>query len=106
MSAEMVAASNAGNHLACLPECLRSSMRATFPNRLTINTPYHTRLRVLVDIAFTPPLLDGLRQRIHGACEHLLDRAGAGDTIELIEAYALPVPLTIISDLLGVPVKD
>ena len=83
-----------------------SSMRAMFRNLLTIDPPDHTRLRSLVQRAFTPRLIEGLRERIHGVCEDLLDRAGAGDTIELIEAYALPVPLTIISDLLGVPVKD
>ena len=82
------------------------SVRAMFRNLLTIDPPDHTRLRSLVQRAFTPRLIDGLRERIHGVCEDLLDRVGGNDRIELIEAYALPVPLTIISDLLGVPVKD
>jgi cytochrome P450 PksS len=83
-----------------------SSMRTMFRNLLTIDPPDHTRLRSLVQKAFTPRLIEGLRERISGVCDDLLDHVGAGDSIELIEAYALPVPLTIISDLLGVPVKD
>ncbi len=82
------------------------SIRAMFRNLLTIDPPDHTRLRSLVQRAFTPRLIDGLRERIHGVCEDLLDRVGGDDRIELIEAYALPVPLTIISDLLGVPLED
>jgi len=82
------------------------SMRAMFRNLLTIDPPDHTRLRSLVQKAFTPHLIEGLRGRIQGICEDLLDRAGGDDEIELIETYALPVPLTIISDLLGVPLQD
>src|SRR5213078_4548029 len=75
-------------------------------NLLTIDPPDHTRLRSLVQKAFTPRLIEGLRGRIQGVCEALLDRVVAGDRIDLIDAYALPVPLTIISDLLGVPLED
>ncbi|MEA2163161.1 MAG: hypothetical protein QOK37_1288 [Thermoanaerobaculia bacterium] len=82
------------------------SMQAMFRNLLTIDPPDHTRLRALVQKAFTPRLIEGLRGRIQTICDDVLDRAAGGGRIELIEAYALPVPLTIISDLLGVPVKD
>jgi len=82
------------------------SMRAMFRNLLTIDPPDHTRLRSLVQKAFTPRLIEELRDRIQLVCDALLDRAGSQGTIDLIEAYALPVPLTIISDLLGVPVQD
>jgi len=82
------------------------SMRAMFRNLLSIDPPDHTRLRSLVQKAFTPRLIEGLRGRIQGICDDLLGRAGNDETIELIEAYALPVPLTIISDLLGVPLED
>src|SRR5712692_2703199 len=74
------------------------SMRTMFRHLLSIDPPDHTRLRSLVQKAFTPRLIEGLRGRIQGSCDDLLDRAGDGETIELIEAYALPVPLTIISD--------
>jgi cytochrome P450 PksS len=83
-----------------------SSIRAMFRNLLSIDPPDHTRLRSLVQKAFTPRLIEGLRGRIQGICDDLLDRFRSGEPIELIEAYALPVPLTIISDLLGVPLED
>jgi len=82
------------------------SIRAMFRNLLTIDPPDHTRLRSLVQKAFTPRLIEELRDRIQRVCDVLLDRAGSQGTIDLIEAYALPLPLTIISDLLGVPVQD
>jgi cytochrome P450 len=74
-----------------------------FRHLLSLDPPDHTRLRSLVQKAFTPGLIEGLRDRIQGICDDLLDRAGNGETVELIAAYALPVPLTIISDVLGVP---
>ena len=79
------------------------SLRTMFRNLLSIDPPDHTRLRSLVQKAFTPGLIEGLRERIQGICDDLLDRAADGEMIELVGAYALPVPLTIISDLLGVP---
>jgi cytochrome P450 PksS len=85
---------------------LPPSMRTMFRHLLSIDPPDHTRLRSLVQKAFTPRLIEGLRERIQGICDDLLDRGGDGETIEVIEAYALPVPLTIISDLLGVPLED
>lgn len=81
-------------------------IRAMWRNLLTVDPPDHTRLRSLVQKAFTPRLIEELRDRIQGICDALLERAGSSDTIELVEAYALPLPLTIISDLLGVPVQD
>ena len=82
------------------------SLRTMFRNLLSIDPPDHTRLRSLVQKAFTPGLIAGLRERIQCICDDLLDRVADRGTIELIEAYALPVPLTIISDLLGVPLQD
>lgn len=82
------------------------AIRPMFRNLLTLDPPDHTRLRSLVQKAFTPRLIEGLRQRIQTVCDDLLDRVARSDTIDLIESYALPVPLTIIADLLGVPVQD
>jgi cytochrome P450 len=81
-------------------------IRAMYRNLITVDPPDHTRLRALVQKAFTPRMIEDLRGRIQRLCDELLDRAGGSDTIELMQAYALPVPLTIIADLLGVPVQD
>lgn len=68
--------------------------------------PDHTRLRTLVHKAFTPTLVERLRSRIQRACDELLDDLAAQGRMDLMSGYALPLPLTIIAELLGVPGKD
>jgi cytochrome P450 len=68
--------------------------------------PDHTRLRTLVHKAFTPTLVERLRSRIQRACDELLDDLAAQGQMDLMSGYALPLPLTIIAELLGVPEKD
>jgi cytochrome P450 len=79
-------------------------------NMLDLDDPDHARLRGLVSKAFTPRLIERLRGRIEALCEELLDameREGKrkGET-NLVAAYALPLPATVIAELLGVPVED
>lgn len=66
----------------------------------------HTRLRTLVHKAFTPTLVERLHERIHVVCHELLDRLETNSNIDLMTGYALPLPLTIIAGLLGVPLED
>jgi cytochrome P450 PksS len=75
-------------------------------NMLDLDAPDHTRLRALVQKAFTPRLVEQLRPRIQMLADDLLTNAQRSGHIELISAYALPVPLTIIAELLGVPAAD
>ena len=75
-------------------------------NMLDADEPDHTRLRALVRKAFTPRLIEQLRERIQMLCDDLLDAAQHKGGIELISDYALPVPATVIADLLGVPPED
>jgi cytochrome P450 PksS len=75
-------------------------------NMLDADEPDHTRLRALVRKAFTPRLIEQLRERIQMLCDDLLDAAQRKGGIELISDYALPVPATVIADLLGVPPED
>jgi cytochrome P450 len=79
-------------------------------NMLDLDDPDHVRLRALVSKAFTPRLIERLRERIEALCEALLDamereRERKGG-IDLVADYALPLPATVIAELLGVPVKD
>jgi cytochrome P450 len=77
-------------------------------NMLDLDEPDHRRLRALVSKAFTPRLIERLRQRIEAICQELLDgmeRRGHG-TAELVREYALPLPATVIAELLGVPASD
>lgn len=75
-------------------------------NMIDLDAPDHTRLRALVQKAFTPRLIEQLRPRIETLTDDLLAKAQQHGSIELLSAYALPVPLTIISELLGVPAAD
>lgn len=65
--------------------------------------PDHRRLRNLVQKAFTPAMIEGLSRRVEEIAEELLDAAAKKPVIDLIEDLALPLPLTVISEMLGVP---
>jgi len=79
-------------------------------NMLDLDDPDHARLRAIVSKAFTPRLVERLRGRIGVLCEELLDameregRRRGG--VELVADYALPLPATVIAELLGVPAED
>jgi cytochrome P450 PksS len=75
-------------------------------NMLDLDPPDHTRLRALVHKAFTPRLVEQLRARIEALCDQLLQMPMRTGRTELVGEYALPVPATIIADLLGVPPAD
>jgi P450-derived glycosyltransferase activator len=66
--------------------------------------PEHTRLRRLAQPAFSPKQMAGYRPRIEATVDGLLDRA-AGE-FDLVSAYAAPLPIAVITDLLGVPDAD
>ena len=75
-------------------------------NMLDSDAPEHTRLRGLVHTAFTPRLIENMRERIQRLTDELLDVAQARGSMDLIRDYALPLPTTIIAEMLGVPVPD
>ena len=65
--------------------------------------PDHTRLRGLVSRAFTPRVVEGLRPRIQQIVDGLLDRVQGAGRMEVISDLAYPLPVTVISEMLGVP---
>jgi cytochrome P450 len=75
---------------------------------LSIDPPDHTRLRRLVVKAFTPRRMAGLRPRIEEMTASLLDELAArpAGEADLLAEFAFPLPVTVISELLGVPVSD
>ncbi len=73
---------------------------------LMADDPDHRRLRDLVHKAFTPARIQSMTARIETLCNDLLDQAARKRQVDLIADYALPVPLTIISEMMGVPEKD
>jgi len=75
-------------------------------NMLDLDLPDHTRLRGLVQKAFTPRLVERMRERVASLTGELLDAALRRGRFDLIRDYALPIPTTIISEMLGVPAGD
>lgn len=75
-------------------------------NMLNSDDPDHRRLRNLVHKAFTPRIIADLAPRIEAICNQLLDQALAKGTIDLVTDFALPLPVTIIAELIGIPEAD
>jgi cytochrome P450 len=81
-------------------------------NLLAVDPPDHSRLRRLVAIPFTPKYIEGLRPRVQAITDTLLDmvQARTDETgrreMELIGDFAYPLPLTVISEMLGIPLAD
>ena len=65
--------------------------------------PVHTRLRTLVNRAFVSRNVERLRPRIASLANELIDRMAPSRQAELIQAYATPIPVVVIAELLGVP---
>jgi cytochrome P450 len=75
-------------------------------NMLNRDDPDHGRLRGLVHKAFTPRLVANMIDRIRTITSDLLDEVQARGRMDLIRDYALPLPTTIIAEMMGVPVRD
>lgn len=97
----------------------RDELGWPLPNPLTVNfdkfqsdqmldnePPKHTRLKSLMMKAFTPARVEGLRGNIQHMVNNLLDRAEDRGQMDLLAEYAEPLPVTVISELLGVPEED
>ena len=90
--------------------------RALQRNLLTLDPPDHTRLRKLVQPSFTASAMASLTERVQRIADDLLDAAeqeaaargeSAPDrTMELVRAFAYPLPVTVISEMVGIPLED
>ncbi|WP_415953898.1 cytochrome P450 family protein [Streptomyces sp. KLOTTS4A1] len=75
-------------------------------NLLLADPPQHTRLRKLVTREFTARRVEALAPRVQAVTDELLDAMGPRGRTNLIDAFAFPLPLTVICELLGVPAMD
>lgn len=82
------------------------SAEALGSHMLNSDPPDHTRLRKLVTKAFTPRRVAALRPRIEEITAALLDEMADRDEVDLLQAFANPLPVTVICELLGVPFAD
>ncbi|WP_236788810.1 cytochrome P450 [Amycolatopsis sp. GM8] len=73
---------------------------------LNMDPPDHTRLRKLVNKAFTARTVARLRPRIEQIADELLESIATTGRVDLLDAYAFPLPITVICELLGVRTED
>ena len=74
-------------------------------SKLELEPPVHTRLRTLVNRAFVSRQVERLRPRVEALANELIDRFPADGPVDLLPAFAAPLPITIIAEMLGVPVE-
>ncbi len=92
------------------PALYSSPSRSVHPglnqNMLFADPPAHTRLRALVGQAFTPRRVKGMESAVQATADALLDAASVRPEMDLIADFALPLPVIVICDLLGVPAAE
>lgn len=93
------------DNLDRMPEFLRQSATG-MRSMLVMDPPDHTRVRKLVNKAFTPKRVAALRGHIEAIVCELADEAQAKGTFDLIHDVAEPLPAIVIAELLGVPAED
>jgi len=73
---------------------------------LVVDAPEHTRLRGLVNQAFTPRRIQTLEKRAREIARELVDRALEARRVDLVEALTYPLPVIVIAEMIGVPATD
>ncbi len=105
-----LSADRAGTFAARLPPPLRERLAPLLGNlagwALISDPPAHTRLRGLVNKAFTPRLTDQLRPHIEAVASDLLDSIDPTTPVDLIPTLANPLPVLVIGAMLGLPPGD
>ncbi len=81
-------------------------LRILTENMLGRDAPAHRRLRGLVEQAFSRRHVMGMRARIEAIADELLDKMAASQDVDLMRDYARPLPLAVITELLGLPEED
>jgi len=93
-------------HRQAIREGLAEADEEPEPTMLRSDPPRHTRLRGLVNKAFTPRAVEKLRPRVEELAEELLDRAESRGRFDVMRDYAIPLPVTVIAEMLGVPAEE
>jgi len=75
-------------------------------NMLFADPPAHTRLRGLVNKAFTPRALEAMRPRVGAIADALLDAVAGQASFDLMPAFAGPLPTMVIAEMLGIDPGD
>lgn len=101
------------SYYTTLPEQEREEARAanamfrlTNQHMLNMDPPDHTRLRALVNKAFTTRRVNEMQPRIQTIADDLIDAVQDQGHMDLIDDFAFPLPITVIAEMLGVPTSD
>jgi cytochrome P450 len=105
MSADRTTAPLVKENMDRLPEFLRQTTQG-LRSMLLQDPPDHTRVRKLVNKAFTPKRIEALRRHIEELVRGLADDLEAKRDFDLIHEFAEPLPAVVIAELLGVPPED
>jgi cytochrome P450 len=113
---------SADPHTAITPEqrekmpSVPEELRPAQESLLSMDPPDHSRLRKLIQPSFSARAMEAMRPRIQKITDDLIDEAeraaeergetGPNRRMDLIEAFAYPMPVTVISDMLGIPRED
>ncbi len=90
------------NMIPKLNEAMKS--RATW--MLNQDPPDHTRMRAIVNKAFTPSRVNDLKPHIEQIANELLDKMNSSEPVDLVSEFAFQIPVIVIAELLGVPASD
>jgi methyl-branched lipid omega-hydroxylase len=80
--------------------------RDFFGSMIVLDDPRHARLRLLVQKGFTPKTVAAIDEAVRVRARNLVARAAERGECDFVEAFAAPLPLQIICDMLGVPPQD
>lgn len=87
-------------------ENLRQVMELMQRSMILTNPPYHSRLRRVVSSAFTARHVEQLRERVARRVDELLAHLAADPGADLMSEVAVPLPVSVIAELLGIPEQD
>lgn len=83
------------------------SLETVVENSIQVmDPPRHTKLRALASFAFTPKAVAELQPRIREIAAELLDLALEEEEFDFVREFAIPFPVAVIAEMLGVPVED
>jgi cytochrome P450 len=80
--------------------------REFFGSMIVLDDPRHSKLRLLVQRAFTPKTTAAIEERVRVRARQLVAEAAERGECDFVQAFAAPLPLQIICDMLGVPASD
>lgn len=85
---------------------LPGSTQPALPSVPGMDEPRHRKLRALVSRIFTPQMVNSLTPRISAVVNDILDTALEKGELDVVQDLAYPLPLTIIAELIGVPIEE